>query len=197
MGEVYRPARRELGLLFEPLGEELLVYDSERSRAHSLNSTAARVWRACDAQRDVQALAGECGLDVETVLVALERLRSVDLLEPPAGSPEPEGATRRAMLRKSVVAGAGVGLAIPVIRSITAPSLAMAASTKRPSNGAPCTSSKSCSTGSGCSYQAGVGHCVRLTGRSCFYSPGSGGSKCQEIITGGPPVPCPPSGKCP
>src|SRR5581483_4404541 len=70
LGDIYRPVRRELGVLFEPMDDELLVYDSERSRAHSLNSTAALVWRACDGRRDVNGLAGECGVDVETVLLA-------------------------------------------------------------------------------------------------------------------------------
>src|SRR5947209_450311 len=118
----YRPNARREGVLVEALDDELLVFDSERQCAHSLNACAARVWEACDGSRSVGELAEECQEDESTVLLALGRLRDVHLLEQsevqlPARSPEPDGVSRRVMLRKSVVAGAGVGLAIPVIRS--------------------------------------------------------------------------------
>jgi hypothetical protein len=48
MEKARRPLARSAGLLVEPIGDELLVFDSERKVAHSLNDVAARVWRACD-----------------------------------------------------------------------------------------------------------------------------------------------------
>ncbi|HEY5188583.1 MAG TPA: hypothetical protein VII87_06080 [Solirubrobacteraceae bacterium] len=43
----HRPQAREVGLLIGRLGDELLIFDGDRNRAHSLNDSAARVWRVC------------------------------------------------------------------------------------------------------------------------------------------------------
>ncbi len=195
----YRPNARRDGVLVEALDEELLVFDSERQCAHSLNACAAKVWEACDGSRSVSELAEECQEDESTVLMALARLRDVHLLDQtevqlPAGSPEREGVSRRMMLRKSVVAGAGVGLAIPVIRSITAPSIAMASSGRgiNPKNNMlGCTSDNQCSPGSFCQQvSAGGAHrCKRKTGQPCstgsFCSFPSGGDGTGGCPTGG------------
>src|SRR2546423_15689116 len=42
------PRARDARLVIQELPDELLVYDLERHRAHSLNRTAALVWRHCD-----------------------------------------------------------------------------------------------------------------------------------------------------
>jgi hypothetical protein len=154
----YRPKAREDGLLVEPMDEELLVFDDERARAHSLNATAARVWRACDGKRDIYALQVECALDEDTLQLALERLRTSRLLDEPEG---PSRVSRRVMLRKSAIAGAGIGVALPVIRSITAPSVAMASSTCR-SVKEPCGEGVSCCSSLSC------GGAVRLKGSCCI-----------------------------
>jgi hypothetical protein len=119
----YRPKAREEELLVEALDDEILVCDTHRDSAHVLNETASSVWRACDGQRDVDALGTYCALDQETVLLALERLRSCQLLDEPADG---GGVSRRVMLRRTAIAGAGVGGALPLIRSITLPTPAMA-----------------------------------------------------------------------
>jgi hypothetical protein len=121
----YRPRAREDGLLTEPLGEELLVCDIDSDAAHLLNETAATVWRACGGNRDIAALQVHCGLDEDTVRLALERLSDCGLLEDPD---VPSGVSRRTMLRRGVIAGAGIGAGLPVIRSIIVPTPAMAAS---------------------------------------------------------------------
>ena len=138
----YRPKAREDGLLVEPMDEELLVFDSERNRAHSLNQTAARVWRACDGERDISALQVACGLDEETLQLALERLRTSRLLDEADGPPP---VSRRLMLRKSVIAGAGIGVALPIIRSINAPTAQAAGSCK--ALGVSCSRPSSCCNG--------------------------------------------------
>ncbi len=190
---VYRPAARRGGVLVEALDEDLLVFDAERQVAHSLNASAARVWEACDGSRSVSELAEECQEDEATVLLALARLREVHLLEqnefqPPHQALEPEGVSRRLMLRKSVVAGAGVGLAIPVIRSITAPSIAMATSGRNPNprNRQPCGVGSPCSPGSTC--KASVGVCLRRGGQAC--------SPMSLCSTAGGPISCQ-HGTCP
>jgi hypothetical protein len=124
------PRARSSDLTVEAIGEELLVFDAARNRAHSLNATAARVWRACDGNRDVARLAAVCELDAETVELALERLEGCRLLE--TSRPRLDGqaprVNRRAALRKAALTGAGLGVALPVIRSITAPTAAHAQS---------------------------------------------------------------------
>jgi hypothetical protein len=124
------PRARSSDLTVEAIGEELLVFDAARNRAHSLNATAARVWRACDGKRNVAQLAAVCDLDAETVELALERLDGCRLLENsrPRLNGEAPRVNRRAVLRKAALTGAGLGVALPVIRSITAPTAAHAQS---------------------------------------------------------------------
>jgi DNA-binding MarR family transcriptional regulator len=117
------PLARSQGLVVEELGEELLVYDLETDRAHSLYPEAAQVWRSCDGGTSVESLAARLELDAETVGRALDELEACDLLEsaaPPAG-----GSTRRELTVRAVKAGALVAAA-PLIVSVTAPSPASA-----------------------------------------------------------------------
>jgi hypothetical protein len=169
MGEGYRPLARSAALLVEEIGDELLVFDSERNRAHSLNSTAAAVWRACDGTRDHDTLAEQCGIDHATLVLALERLRAAHLVD---GAQAPsEGVSRRLMIRRSLTAGAALGVAIPVIRSITAPSAAMAASNGRVKGkaGQACSRSSQCSSAySICNGQ--MHSCQRGNGASCSHT---------------------------
>jgi hypothetical protein len=114
----YRPRARTDGLHIQPLGDELLVFDRDDDRAHSLNETAAKVWQACDGTRDLAALGQACGVDGDTVEFALELLRTNGLLDEPAA---PATFSRRTLL--------GAAVALPVVISVAAPTAAMAAST--------------------------------------------------------------------
>jgi hypothetical protein len=182
------PQARSSDLIVEPIDEELLVFDTERQLAHSLNPTAARVWQACDGQRDLEALAAECEIDQQTLALALERLGDVRLLEPqttaePIRDAPAAGVSRRAMLRKSVLTGAGLGIAIPLIRSITAPNMAMAASTcgglgQACCTGSTCTSGRRCNSAHICAATCGPGG--RHPG-TCATHPCCAGSSCSTI----------------
>ena len=44
-------------VLIEALGDELVVYDLVRHRAHCLNKSAALVWRHCDGKTTIAELA--------------------------------------------------------------------------------------------------------------------------------------------
>jgi coenzyme PQQ synthesis protein D (PqqD) len=132
---------RDAGLVVDSIGDELLVYDTECGRAHSLNAVAAAVWRACDGQRDVDQLAGFTGFDRGAVELALNNLLDVELITGYAAS----GVSRRAVLRRLSLTAAGLAVALPVIRSITAPTAAMALSNA----GDPC-SGQTCGAGSYC-----------------------------------------------
>ena len=78
------PLARRDGLVVKTVGDEVLVYDLERARAHSLDALAAAIWRRCDGRRPVAALAAavraETGVPVtaaavEYGLAALGRAR--------------------------------------------------------------------------------------------------------------------------
>lgn len=142
-----KPLHRREGLVVEPLGDEVLVFDQEAQRAHSLNAAAAAVWEACDGTRDRDELAAHCGLESDAVGLALGSLANCDLLLD-SGGPE-RRVSRRAVLRRAAVTGAGIGVAVPVIRSITAPSVAAAQSGCTPS-GEACDFRTSCCSGSTC-----------------------------------------------
>lgn len=113
----YRPRAREDGLHVQVLGDELLVFDRHNDHAHSLNETAARVWRACDGTRGIDALQQACAIDRESLGLALELLHGTGLLEEPASPPT---FSRRKLL--------GAAVALPVVISAVAPTAALAAS---------------------------------------------------------------------
>ena len=47
------PRARKAGLIVKNLNDEVLVYDLERNKAHSLNSSAAFIWKKCNGRRTV------------------------------------------------------------------------------------------------------------------------------------------------
>ena len=81
------PRARKAGLVVKDLKDEVLIYDLERDKAHSLNSSAAFVWKKCNGRRTVagvsQALSKEFKIpaDERTVWLALEQLGKFHLLE--------------------------------------------------------------------------------------------------------------------
>jgi hypothetical protein len=130
------PLARRDGLVVKTVGDEVLVYDLERARAHSLDALAAALWRQCDGRRPVAALAAavraETGVPVtaaavEYGLAALGRARLL------AGERPVPGPTRR-----QVLARIGTAAAIPLVLSITAPTAAQAQSPTCVSEGGSC-----------------------------------------------------------
>ena len=120
------------------LPDEVLIYDLKRHQAHCLNQTAAFVWRRCDGQTSVAQLAALLQADLEglniaaaeeMVWLALDRLSRAHLLRervlPPAVA---AGIPRRALLRKVALAVVGGALVLPLVETIVAPTVAMAAS---------------------------------------------------------------------
>ena|SRR5438309_2950745 len=134
------PLARNEGLVVQELPDEVLVYDLDRHRAHSLNRIAAMVWRHCDGKTSVAEMATlmnqDLGLppDEELVWLALERLGRARLLRgrltPPAKAPSP---SRRALMRSLALAG---GLSL--VTSIIAPEAHAAGSACTKSVGGVC-----------------------------------------------------------
>ena len=135
------------------LAGELVVYDRRSNEAHCLNATAALVWRRCDGERSARAIAAELGVDEKVVAFALEELGRAELLEraPAARS----GVSRREALRLMKIGAAG--LALPLVQSVLAPSVAEAASCL-PKNGVGCNQGGHCCPGLTCTSTT-RGHC--------------------------------------
>jgi hypothetical protein len=132
-----RPRARQEGIVVKAVGDELLVYDLERHRAHSLNPVAAAVWRQCDGRRDPAALAAAVrapdGTAVPELAVryALGELGRAGLL---AGSAAEPGVTRRDLLRRLGATAA----ALPLLTSIVVPTAAQAQSPQCLQEGESC-----------------------------------------------------------
>jgi len=145
----FRPLARRDGLAVEELDGELLIYDLDTDKAHCLNGEAAEVWKLCDGSRSVGDISSAVDPEAprefaeDVVLHALTELSKRKLLvgELPEGV---TGVSRRDLFRKLAVVGA-VGLAIPVVKSIVAPTAAQAATCLPP--GAGCSASAQCCSG--------------------------------------------------
>jgi hypothetical protein len=139
-----RPLARTRDLVLRTVGDEVLVYDLTRHRAHSLNRVAAAVWRRCDGTRDAAAIGAEVRaadgtpVTVEAVRYALAELGRARLLMGPGGE---VGVTRRELVRRL---GTAAAVALPVVTSIVAPTAAQAQS--QPPGLPPC---GNCLTGPG------------------------------------------------
>jgi len=101
--------------LVREMGGELIILDPRHDVAHRLSPEATAVWQACDGMRDSSALAAHTGLEHPQAEQILVELRSLDLLEDPAGQ------TRRNVLRKALVGGAAV-----TVTSVLVPTAAQA-----------------------------------------------------------------------
>ena len=109
------------------LDDETLVYDTGRDKAHCLNRTAALVWKQCDgsttAKEALRSLNSAFGVpvDEDVIWLAVRQLERFHLVE---GSGKSPSVSRRALVLKYAPAA----LALPVIMSITAPTLAQISS---------------------------------------------------------------------
>jgi hypothetical protein len=131
-GELWQPQVRLEGLLQRELpAGELMVYDTERHKAHSLNRTAALIWRHCDGNTNVGELVTllrklDLPADSDVVWLALSRLSKAHMLQEQPTRP-PEGISRRQVMRKLGIVG-GLSFLLPAITSIVAPTAARAES---------------------------------------------------------------------
>jgi len=80
------PKARDGDLLIEELGAELVAYDQQTNKVHSLNRTAALVLKNCDGKNNVADIARVLEQELHTpasedlVWATLEELEKVDLL---------------------------------------------------------------------------------------------------------------------
>jgi hypothetical protein len=111
--------------LTSDLDDELVIYDTERKKAHSLNRTATLVWRYCDGQHTIKDLqrvvSAELGLLVEeeAIVLALRQLDQAHLLVD-RFQPTGQNLSRREMLRKARRMGAAA-VVLPAVVSALVP----------------------------------------------------------------------------
>jgi hypothetical protein len=135
-------------VLIEEVDDELVVYDRELDQAHTLNRTAALVWRNCDGTRTVAEIAanlrhdGIAVADDELVQLSVDLLAGAGLMDAAAARrPLETRLARRQLLERVGVVGTG-SLVVPVIQTLDAPRAVAAASDQQPtcSSCSPCTS---------------------------------------------------------
>lgn len=135
------PCKREDELVVERTDAEVLVYDLRTNAAHHLDADAAAVWEACDGNRSLAEVAGVTGLGVDAVDGTVGQLVELDLVSSENRHTRRE--TLQRSLRGSLVA-AGTLAALPVIKSLSAPEAAQAASMG--GSGAPCSTGGECAS---------------------------------------------------
>lgn len=151
--ESFRPAARTSGLLVEHLGDETIIYDTERKEAHCLSPLAALVFAHCDGATSIAEMTklinarGESAYTTANVVEAVGQLEARELL-----APAPNGTSRREMLRRVAATGAAAA-ALPLITSIVAPTAALASGTCNV--GAVCSNDSDC----GAKFPSGGGTC--------------------------------------
>ncbi len=118
------PKAKTERLIVREIDGETLVYDCGRYAASCLNEFAARVWRECDGETSVAAIAAALGEDERAVWLALHQLTKAQLLTEAIALP-PDMSTAKS--RREIGARLGLGAAA-VVASIVAPMPAQAAS---------------------------------------------------------------------
>jgi Coenzyme PQQ synthesis protein D (PqqD) len=124
------PKAKTERLIVREIDGETLVYDRSRAAASCLNEFAARVWRECDGETSVAAIAAALGEEERAVWLALHQLTKAQLLTEAIAFPPVMSAAKS---RREIAGRLGLGTAA-LVASIVAPMPAQAASP-----GQPCT----------------------------------------------------------
>jgi hypothetical protein len=149
------PSARKSGLVINQLEDETLVYDLESDVALCLNQTAALVWKGCDGKTTVTEVIGllkkelQTPVDADLISLTIKQLHRFKLIESSASRTFIEPfVSRRDLLLKYAPAA----LALPVILSISAPTLSQVISCQ--GFGGPCSTDSDC-----CSSNCDNGAC--------------------------------------
>lgn len=132
------PRARKDGLTVEHIEHDLLIYDNVNDQAHSLNRTAALVWKYSDGKRSPDEIARLVGKELgtpiteATVEYALAQLDKSGLLATNETSTPWTNLTRREFMRAATTAA----IVVPVVKTIRLPGSPQAASCSE--EGGPC-----------------------------------------------------------
>ena len=102
------PKAKTERLIVREIDGETLVYDRSRDAASCLNEFAARVWRECDGETSVAAIAAALGEDERAVWLALHQLTKAQLLTEAIAFPPDMSAPKS---RREIGARLGLGAA--------------------------------------------------------------------------------------
>ena len=121
----YLPKARTEGVLSQETFEDLVLVDQRHNTAHSLNQTAALVYKHADGTRSVDDLVDVLrshvgdSADADLVELTIQELSRADLLvERPAA--RPAQGSRRRFLQKVAMMGT-LAAVLPVVESIASP----------------------------------------------------------------------------
>ena len=152
------PKAKTERLIVREIDGETLVYDRSRDTASCLNEFAAKVWRECDGETSVAAIAAALGEDERAVWLALHQLMKAQLLREAIAFP-PDMTVAKS--RREIGARLGLGAAA-FVTSIVAPLPAQAVSCTNPF---PCSvSQQNCCPGFQCFFVFGSRLCIRSRG---------------------------------
>jgi hypothetical protein len=145
-----KPQARKEGLVVQRVQGEVLVYDTDRHKAHCLNETAAAVWTHCDGKTTVDEMAGllerklRIPVEKDVLEFGLDQLEKAHLLEAPMSRPSNATAiSRREVMRRI---GVGAAVALPLVTSIIAPRAANAVNCR--TTGQACSGNGQCCSNS-------------------------------------------------
>jgi hypothetical protein len=127
------PLARKADLTIEDLPPEIIVYDHKRNRIHCLNPSTSFIWQRCDGRTTIEDIAAglpEIGLpaDLDIVRRALKDLARTHLLADDQAFANSSLPSRRMLVRRLGLAAGSAATLLPAIRSIVAPTPAMAKS---------------------------------------------------------------------
>lgn len=111
---------------FERVGDDLVILDGETLQYHTLNYVAAWIWQSCNGVTTPARMAQDLNIPVEIIESTIVDLDQAGLLQAPSGRWDLTLSRRRAT--KLLAAGLVGAVGLPVIKSITAPDAAAAAS---------------------------------------------------------------------
>ena len=151
MNEIQKPVARQQNLVIQEMTDETLVYDLKTNKAHCLNKTAAAVWKSCDGNNTIAEIAGlikgtnGAAVGEDFIWLAIDQLNEKNLLaeEMPAKF---NGQTRREVIKK---VGLAAIVALPIVTSLVAPTVASAGSQCATGTTCTCTLSSPCPSGGG------------------------------------------------
>lgn len=131
------PRRRTLELVVQDEGRETVIFDDVHQHFHTLNETAAAVWRMADGATSPDEMAIRIGMPRDVVDLALARLVESELVEGTVVA----GMDRRAVIKKLALAGFAGAAVLPAVSSI---SVSAAPPVSCRPLGAPCTIGQCC-----------------------------------------------------
>jgi hypothetical protein len=125
------PFLRTENLVVKELPDELLIYDLEKNKAFCFNETARLIMEECDGTKTIdEAIESlnrklKSNLSEEIVWMTIEQLKKADFIEKDYQIPIQ---TTKVTRRKILQTAATLGIALPIVTSLVAPTAANAQS---------------------------------------------------------------------